>query len=426
LKFTFAGDAAIQKVLPKNYDGFEEIRKYIAKGDVRFFNLETTVNENCFGNYFSGGTWLRTSPKVYKSVLDYGFNMTTFANNHCMDFSYDGLLQTLDTINETNIVNAGIGRNLGEAASPKYLDLPCGRVALISCSTDFAPGAMAGEQSSRVPGRPGINGINVKETLVLNKNNVDKLNDIAKETKINAYNEDSRKSGYLNPLPEGVFEFGKISIRLGESEGVEYTVDKSDIERIENSIIEAKFQADYVLLSFHTHYLEGADNVVVPKFVKNFARKCVDLGVDCFIGHGPHELRPMEIYNGKPIFYSIGDFILQLENIEYAPMEYYKNYGLTPDCNMYELFKTRTRNFTVGLQRDPVMMEAIIPFVEMDNGKLISIEFLPIELGYGMKHSMIGWPKPAKNNDIFDRFKAMCKPYGVEMKIEKGIGKIIF
>lgn len=425
MKFTLVGDTAIQKKMPDTYDGFEELKNFIMKGDARFYNIETTVNEDCFANQFSGGTWLRTSPEIFKSSLNFGFNLTTFANNHCMDFSYDGLLQTLGNLKKEGIINSGIGKNLNEAAAPAYLELPQGRVALISCCTDFAPGAMAGEQSKRMKGRPGINGLNVSKTLIVKKENFDVLNKVAADTKLNAENEADRKSGYLGPLPAGVGEFGNMKFKLGEKDGIEYSIEKEDIKRILSMVEEAKFQADYVLLSFHTHFMETEDNVVVPKFVKDFAHLCVDSGVDCFIGHGPHELRPIEIYNGKPIFYSLGDFVLHLENIEYAPEDYYKKYNLSSDANLYELFKTRTKNFTIGLQRKKVMMEAIVPLIEFEGKKLKSIEFATIELGFGKSHSQIGWPRITGDKSIFDRFEAMCKPYGVNMKFENGLGKVI-
>ena len=45
MKITAVGDCSIQKNLPRYYDGFEKVKNYITRGDVRFFNLETTVCE---------------------------------------------------------------------------------------------------------------------------------------------------------------------------------------------------------------------------------------------------------------------------------------------------------------------------------------------------------------------------------------------
>lgn len=424
MKFTAAGDMAIQKVLPSDYCGFREVKEYIMRGDCRFFNLETTINRDCFANYFSGGTWLRTSPKVAESGLQYGFNMGTFANNHCMDYSYRGLLETLDCMDALGVVHAGVGRNLSEAASPAYLDLPEGRVALISCCTHFAPGAMAGEQSRKLPGRPGINGLNVSKTVIVSREDAERIKRIAGETKINAANELERAAGYMPELPENELEFGDVRLKIGDTPGVKYSISESDIKRMDKYIEEANFQADYVLISLHTHLMENADNKVVPKVLREFARHCVDQGADCVIGHGPHELRSMEIYREKPIFYSLGDFVLQLENCELAPEEFYNKFGMTSDASMYDLFQTRTRNFTIGLQRQKVDMEAVIPYFEMEGGKLKRLEFMPIELGFGMKHSAIGWPRWAKDSDILERFGALCKADGVELSVENGIGTV--
>ncbi|MBR4173475.1 MAG: CapA family protein, partial [Clostridia bacterium] len=100
MKITAVGDCAVQKVIPRFYDGFSSVKDYIMQGDIRFFNLETTVCENCYPARHSGGTWLRTEKEVLWGLKEYGFNVTTPANNHCMDYSMDGFLQTLDNIKE--------------------------------------------------------------------------------------------------------------------------------------------------------------------------------------------------------------------------------------------------------------------------------------------------------------------------------------
>jgi poly-gamma-glutamate capsule biosynthesis protein CapA/YwtB (metallophosphatase superfamily) len=39
-----------------------------------------------------------------------------------------------------------------------------------------------------------------------------------------------------------------------------------------------------------------------------FARAMVDAGADLVLGHGPHVLRPMELYRERLIAYSLGNF----------------------------------------------------------------------------------------------------------------------
>lgn len=151
-------------------------------------------------------------------------------------------------------------------------------------------------------------------------------------------------------------------------------------------------------------------------YLEECAKFAIDHGCDAVIGHGPHLLRPVEIYKGKPIFYSLGDFILNNENIPNSPEEYYTAKNMTSDDTMHELFRKRSNNFTRGLQADRKMFESVIPLWEMDgNGKLTKLQLLAIELGFGLPRSRNGMPAPAKDSAILERLAEMSAPYGVKM-----------
>lgn len=408
MKITAVGDCAIQKNLPRYYDGFDEIKNYICRGDIRFFNLETTVCEDCYPAKYSGGTWLRTEKNVISDLKDFGFNATTTANNHCMDFAVNGFLQTLENVKSAGFLNSGAGRNLAEASRPSYINTPSGRAAVISCTADFSPGAEAGEQSRDFIGRPGINSLGIKEVVYVRNDDLKALNEIADKTKLNAEMLDDQKHGYLLPPEEGEVRFGNMIFRLGEPK-VLSEVSKTDLKRIKTAIRDAKFQADTVLVSVHSHCFEGETLETTPEFLKDFAHMCIDEGAHAVIGHGPHLLRPFEIYNGLPIFYSLGDFILHLENCKIIPYDFYQKYGVAPEEGVYEVFKSRTRDFTIGLQRSRAMTESVIAFFEIEDRELKSLEFMPVELGFGMKHSSFGWPRKATENSILSRFSEMSK-----------------
>ena len=162
-----------------------------------------------------------------------------------------------------------------------------------------------------------------------------------------------------------------------------------------------------MLVSIHSHQTAGDSKETVPEFLSGLARRFIDAGAHAIIGHGPHLLRRIEIYKGLPIFYSLGDFILHLENCSAVPYDYYTKFGHTPDEGLYEVFRSRTRDFTVGLQRQKVMTEAVIPFFEINDGKLEFLELMPVELGYGMPHSRFGWPRPAADLSIIERLAEM-------------------
>lgn len=426
MKFTAAGDALIQQRIPKDYEGFGKIRDYIAKGDARFFNFETTINHigECYASQFSGGTYMRTNPENYRDVLTYGFNMTSFNNNHTMDFSYDGMLKTLDYINESNIVNSGVGRNMAEAAAPHYLDTPNGRVALISVSTSFDPSMMAGEASRRFPGRPGVNGLRHSQTLIVSKEDMARIQEISETTGINETRKLHIAQGYATKDEGSSFLMGTLRFEIGDKPGCITKPNAEDVDRVKKAIYEAQLQADYILISIHTHQLKGASNEAIPDFVEEFAHTCIDTGAHAVIGHGPHLLRPIEVYKNRPIFYSLGDFLMQLYSVEAAPEDFYKKQSLTSDATVHELIKKRSNDFKRGLMEQNVMAETVIPYWEMEDGEMTKLELLPVTCYKNDKnHSISGLPVVNFNAGIFERLAKLSEPYGVKMTCVDGIIK---
>lgn len=120
------------------------------------------------------------------------------------------------------------------------------------------------------------------------------------------------RNGYLNPFPEGTLPLGNMNFML--TNGPEYnetSPNPKDLTRTVEEIKEARRQADIVLVSVHAHEMKGADSKVAAQFVETFARACIDAGASAVIGHGPHELRGIEVYNGGLIFSSLGNVIFK-------------------------------------------------------------------------------------------------------------------
>lgn len=424
IKCTAAGDSMVLRRLPGHYDGFEALRDFILQGDFRFFNLETTVHHHeTYGAAVSGGTWLCSPPEVLEDAKSFGFNILTTANNHALDYAHIGLEKTLDYVRKAGFPNAGVGRNMAEASAPVYLDTLSGRIALISACSTFTPEMMAGEQSSTVPGRPGINGIRFQTTYRVSPEDLQLLKQVADRIGINNYRNIIRKEGYLPPMPENKLEFGDLQFEVADTPGKRTTVNPTDMARVEKAIREARYFADYVIVSMHSHEIKDADKSEPDQFYEDFAHKCIDAGAHAVIGHGPHLLRPLEIYKNCPIFYSLGDFVIQLENIRKAPADMYEDQKLSPDVGIDLLLDNRNHHGTRGLCYEKVMYEAIVPYWEAENGKLTKLILMPIELNFDKGRSMGGWPRPKYDEGILERLAKMSAPYGTEIEIdENGLG----
>ncbi|MEY4722505.1 MAG: hypothetical protein RLZZ324_18 [Candidatus Parcubacteria bacterium] len=79
-----------------------------------------------------------------------------------------------------------------------------------------------------------------------------------------------------------------------------------DVARVTAAVRDARTHANLVFVSMHSghEYTTEADD-----HQKEFAHAAIDAGAAAVIGHHPHVVQPVEIYQGKPILYSLGNFI---------------------------------------------------------------------------------------------------------------------
>lgn len=81
-------------------------------------------------------------------------------------------------------------------------------------------------------------------------------------------------------------------------------------ETIRNAISSAASQADIVIPFFHW----GVEYTLVPtEEQRAIARLAIDSGATLVVGSHPHWVQGVEWYRGKPIFYSLGNFIFDQE-----------------------------------------------------------------------------------------------------------------
>ncbi|MBQ8606151.1 MAG: CapA family protein [Clostridia bacterium] len=427
ISVTAAGDFMPQRRVPENYQGFKEVSDFIKRADAKFFNLETTLPDStCFGNQFYGGSCLRADKSILDDAKRYGFNILSWATNHTMDYSYKGIECTMEALQNACLPAAGVGRNLDEAASPAFVDTQNGSVGVIGVvSTMMNAAAMAGRQSRRVPGRPGVNGLRVDDYVEVTAEQFDAIQAVVNLSHMNAQADISRAEGYTPPLPDGVTDFRGTNVRRGEETRYVTHPNKKDMDRIIKSIKSARTRCDYVVVSMHSHEVGAPDKEVPGDFYVEFAHQCIDAGASAIIGHGPHIIRPIEIYKGCPIFYCMGNFVFQNELTSFTAEDQYEKYGLTSDASMAEMYDVRSKGHTRGLLCNRKVMEAYVPYFEIENDKVTKIELMPIDMGVGLEFWQMGLPRPGFNMGILERLAAMSEPYGTKITIrEDGIGEI--
>jgi len=426
ITFIATGDAFITRHIPhEGYDGYEDICECIKQHDVKFSNLEMTFhNQEGVPAAVSGGTWAMADPALLDDIKAMGFNIYNTANNHSCDYSHGGVLATIKNLKERDMIFSGTGKNLQDASRPCWLETGKGRIALISVCSTFDTSAIAGGQSGDVAGRPGLNPLRHSVIYHVDKQHYDMVNELEELTKINALKNHSIKNGYSNPFKEGTMPFGSSTFVLDDRNWTESIPNEADMKRIKDEIQEARKQADIVLVSIHAHEMKGDDTKVPDMFIETFSRECIDAGANAVIGHGPHELRGIEIYKGGVIFYSLGNFIFETETVELQPYDAYVNKNMPVDTKVGSYMDQRSKNGTVGYGVLPEIWNSVMAAWTMENGRITQVQLYPIELGMHLGRSQKGVPRMSRDEKILEYLNNLSKPYGTNIKIANGVGFI--
>ena len=297
--------------------GFRALVELLRGADVRFTNLEVTLHEfRGSPQAASGGSYVAASPSLIDDLKTMSFNLYAAANNHTMDWGEGGLLATMETLDRAGAVYAGIGRHLQDARAPRFLETDAGRVALIAATSTFPSHAMAGDQRPDCQGRPGVNPLRFQETITVDPATLSHLREIHDRLHLGAVRDLSVRLGFEKPDPPGIATLFSRRFREGTPEGLGSEPHAGDLAGNLAWIRDARRQADWVVVSLHAHEMLRGDREQPAEFIPAFCRQAVEAGADIVLGHGPHLLRGIEVYRGKPIFYSLGNFIFQLDLLE--------------------------------------------------------------------------------------------------------------
>ncbi len=422
IRIVLVGDVFISRSIPDNgYDGFKEIVNLINAHEVRFANLETTVHDReGYPSAFPGGTWAMAAPQCMADLKRFGFNILNTANNHSMDYSHPGLLATLRVLKSNGIQQVGSGKNLADASAPAFIECSHGRIAVIGATSSFHDSDAAGHQKKDMPGRPGINPLRHKSVYQVPEEDYHHLQRIAQATGINDYHDQAAKEGYLLPGEEQ--KFAGFAFIKGEKHLLHTTPLEKDMERITKSIVDAKKQSDYVMVTIHSHQFSKNDKKYPPEFIRSFAQSCIDAGATVVAGHGPHVLRGIEIYRQGIIFYGLGNFIFQNETVSHLPADFYEKYSLSADDGVGSAMEQRTRKGTVGLCADPEAWNGVI--VSLEIRRDMKVRLYPVELGFDLPRYRNGLPRLSRHEKSLRQIQRLSVPYGTKILIKDGIGHL--
>jgi poly-gamma-glutamate capsule biosynthesis protein CapA/YwtB (metallophosphatase superfamily) len=404
---------------------FLEMIDLIRGADVAFTNLEMLFHDyESFPMATSGGTYMRADPVLAEELAWAGFDMVSRANNHSGDYGVVAMDLTTEYVAAAGLVQAGVGGSLAEAREAKFLETATARVALISISSSFAAHMAAGPSRDDVPARPGLNPLRFSTTYELPQEDFDDLRELGESLDMFT-DQDGQPTGTDEDKP-GQFKLFDEWFAPGDAPAIRTKVRTSDVEEISAVVNNASRLADYVIVTIHAHE-HGGRREVPAEFLPVFARLMIDAGADVFVGHGPHVLRGIEIYEGKPIMYSLGDFLFQNESLLRLPYDNYAPYDLGADAHVADFNAARYENDTKGFPSLPGIWEAVIAVPVFVGEELTELALHPITLGYGQPVQVRGRPLLAGGElgeKIIGDLKRLSEPFGTEITVRRGVGYV--
>lgn len=436
------GDSMVsRKLTPFTEKNYLAIRDICRGADATFTNLESTVREPDEGIHdMSVGTMMTTPPHLLEDLKWLGVNMVSTANNHATDFGHEGLMATLKHVDSAGLVRSGSGRNMAEARRPGYLDTRAGRVALISANAFFSPWHRASDQGPEMRGRPGVNVIGWNSSFTVDAKSFEQLSVMSTQLGFN-HEQRRRAKNFFSAAEAGLstnteIDFLGKKFKVGNGFHVENKTIKADVAGNLKWVSEAKRQADWVVYSFHCHSFSernsdkaesNAQMEELADYAREFGKQVIDAGADVFVVHGPHISLGVEIYKGKPMFYSLGNFIFQNDTVQVFPAESYARFGLAPDATPADFLEARTNNETKGFPAAPEFWHSIMAVCRFKSHKLAAVEILPLDLGYRLNRAQRGRPiiaEGARADEILTRTQRLSSFYDTKIVNKNGVGQI--
>lgn len=400
-KISLTGDSIImRRGLLTNLPGSDELHELLQDSDVAFTNLECLP-----GNYVgyptkeSGGAHFGCRDEMLDELTNFGFNLFSAANNHSLNYGVTGLLEVIRQMRTRSLAFSGVGEHLDRAQQPVYLDTKNGSVGLLSYSATFASGHEASAQRPDLQGRPGLNPLAFETRYELDESSYTALHKIAEELGLEDRRRREIKLGFeFPPADSSDLPFLNGTFTPSTNNRITTKCSVETTENLEKWVPEAKRRSDIVIVSIHSHE-QGTQLTDPADFAVEFAHKAIDLGADIIVGHGPHFLRPLEIYRGKPIFYSLGNFIGQNELVEQLPSDSYSTFRIPGTQTPSQIFDKRTELDTKGFPSEPRYWRTIIPVAHFEEDALESIEIYPVTLDLGQKPQGRGRPRLAQGEE---------------------------
>jgi poly-gamma-glutamate capsule biosynthesis protein CapA/YwtB (metallophosphatase superfamily) len=241
---------------------FSKVTHVLRRADITFCQLESPLSHTTVP--LAPEKDKAHDPKVVATAIkEAGFNVVSFAGNHCMEGGLEAFLETIDSLRSAGCHVIGCGRDIIEAREPAVIECKNNRIAILA-----------------------YNSIGISESWA-----------------------QDNKPGCV-PLRVWTFYEPMVPTQPGTPVRIHTFPYREDTASMIADIQKAKSQADVVIVSMHSGV--RIMPAVVAEYQIDIAHAAIDAGADLVIQHHAHILKGIDVYRGKAIFYGLGNFALEV------------------------------------------------------------------------------------------------------------------
>lgn len=401
----------------------EAVARHFRAADLGFANMEGSLFDlDRFKGWQAaenGGGYPIAPAAVAKDLRSLGITVVSKANNHGTDWGTEGLVATLESLRAAGVAEAGAGMTLAQARAPAYLKTRRGVAALVDIASTFPPMSVAcpppnARYGPYARGCPGISALHVREVNLLPYAQFDQLRTLLGGLRVTSLRQSwsGELDSALAGQSKGDLFVGETVFRGAATRGLTWEINPQDFHDVIDSVREARQHANFVLFSIHAHEITpnespspGDDNDTArpASFEPTLFHAAIDAGADAVVRNGPHVLGGIEIYKGKPIFYSLGSFFF-----EFGGSRSYKVPG------------------GALIRFSDAWFQTFVPVTAYRHGKVSEIRLYPmvIESSHAPTDGRPRPADPAQARQILRRIQALSAPYGTRIQIVNGVGII--
>ena len=117
---------------------FESVKEKLSHADIAIGNLECALTESGVPAIKTSTLLFKASPAYAKTLQEAGFSLLNLANNHTMDFGGEGILSTIEAIEESGVHALGAGADKEDANLPVFIEKKGIKFGFLGFS-DFPP-----------------------------------------------------------------------------------------------------------------------------------------------------------------------------------------------------------------------------------------------------------------------------------------------